>query len=177
MEYQEVDAIMVRNDLGLSAAEAHGMATGMLCINDRTESTFWLGEILQNAGELNADESIFLKDLFEEIKNTLSSDEFAFELLLPDDDFPINEKVEALRQWCQGFLYGLGTSSSSSNSTAKWPQDVREAVRDITEFTKLDTNAEGEDAENDFTEITEYLKAVVIFLRTELNSADNRTVH
>ena len=50
-------------------------------------------------------------------------------------------------------------------------------MKDIAEFTKLDTESEDEEAENDFMELTEYLRAAVIFLRTELNSADNRTVH
>ena len=177
MDYQYIDTIVTKQDAELSAAEAHGMAAGMLCINNLTESAFWLGEMLQNAGEFNADDSADLKEFFEETRNSLANDEFIFELLLPNEGTPLNEQTEALRKWCQGFLFGLGSSPSMSDSTAHWPEDVREAVKDITEFTKLDTDAEGEDAENDFMEITEYLKAVVIFLRTELNSVDNRTVH
>ena len=107
----------------------------------------------------------------------LASDEFAFALLLPDDDFPLSEQIEALRQWCQGFLFGIGSTYSATGSTANWSEEIREAVKDITEFTKLDTETEDEDAEHDFMEITEYLKAAVIFLRTELNSADSPTVH
>jgi uncharacterized protein len=98
-------------------------------------------------------------------------------LLLPGEDARLSEQVEALQQWCQGFLFGLGTSSSTSETAANWPDEIREIVKDITEFTKLDTDVEGEEAENDFMEITEYLRAAVVFVHTELNSGDDRTVH
>lgn len=177
MQYQDIDTIVAKNDAKLSAAEAHGMAAGMLCANDRTELRFWLQELLKDADDINDEDRSILEELFEDTRNLLAGDEFAFELLLPDDDFPLNEQVEALRKWCQGFLFGLGTTSSTADSTPNWSEEIREVVKDIAEITKLDTDAEDEDAENDFMEITEYLRAAVIFLRTELNSADNRTVH
>lgn len=180
MQYQDIDTIVAKNDAKLSAAEAHGMAAGMLCANDRTELRFWLQELLKDADDINDEDRSILEELFEDTRNLLAGDEFVFELLLPDDDFPLNEQVEALRKWCQGFLFGLGTTSStadSTDSTPNWSEETREVVKDIAEITKLDTDAEDEDAENDFMEITEYLRAAVIFLRTELNSADNRTVH
>ena len=42
MQYQDIDTIVAKNDAKLSAAEAHGMAAGMLSANDRTELRFWL---------------------------------------------------------------------------------------------------------------------------------------
>jgi uncharacterized protein len=177
MLYQDINTIITKIDTDLSAAESHGMAAGILCVNSRTEPEFWLGELLQEDSGSNDEDKAVLRDLFEETRSLLASDEFTFELLLPDEDAPLSEQLEALRQWCQGFLFGLGSTSSTSDTAASWPENIREAVKDIAEFTKLDTDAEGEEAENDFMEITEYLRAAVIFLRTELNSVDNRTVH
>ena len=173
MLYRDINAIITNIDADLSAAESHGMAAGMLCVNDRTEPGFWLRELVQDAGEFNDEDKSILQGLFEETKCLLASDEFAFELLLPDEETPLSEQVEALRQWCQGFLFGIG----STTPTSGWPEDSREVVKDIAEFTKLDTDAEGEEAENDFMEITEYLRAAVIFLRTGLNSGYNGTTH
>jgi hypothetical protein len=177
VHYQDINTIVANNDAELSAAEAHGMAAGMLCVNDRTELRFWLQELLKDTDEISDEGRSILENLFEDTRNLLASDEFAFELLLPDDDFPLGEQVEALRKWCQGFLFGIGSTSSTSGSAENWSEEIREVVKDIAEFTKLDTESEDEEAENDFTELTEYLRAAVIFLRTELNSADNRTVH
>jgi uncharacterized protein len=175
MLYQDINSILAKVDADFSAAESHGMAAGMLCADDRTEPGFWLGELLQNADEFNDEDRAVLQGLFEETKRLLASDEFAFELLLPDT--ALSEQLAALRQWCQGFLFGLGAASSTSGSTANWPQDSREVVKDIAEFTKLDSDVEGEEAENDFMEITEYLRAAVIFLCAGLNSGHSGTIH
>ena len=41
----------------------------------------------------------------------LADAELAFEPLLPDDDAPLEEQVQALALWCHGFLSGLGASA------------------------------------------------------------------
>lgn len=177
MFYQDINTIITKIDATLSAAESHGMAVGMLCVNNRTEPGFWLGELLQEGGGFNIEDETILEDLFGETKSLLASDEFTFDLLLPGEDVRLSEQVEALRQWCQGFLFGLGTTSSTSETAANWSDEIREIVKDITEFTKLDSDVEGEEAENDFMEITEYLRAAVIFVQAELNAVNDRTVH
>lgn len=174
MLYQDINTVFVKIGTELSAAEFHGMAAGMLCANHRTELSFWLRELLQEPVALNDEDKSILQDLFEETRSLLASDEFTFELLLPDEDASLSEQLEALGQWCQGFLFGIGSTSKTS---VQLPEEIREVLKDIAEFTKLDTDAEGEEAENDFMEITEYLKAAVIFLHTEFGSIGDSTVH
>jgi uncharacterized protein len=177
MFYQDINTIITKIDATLSAAESHGMAVGMLCVNNRTEPGFWLGELFQQVGGFNIEDEALLENFFAETRSLLASDEFTFDLLLPGEDARLSEQVEALRQWCQGFLFGLGTTSSTSETAANWSVEMREIMKDITEFTKLDTDVEGEEAENDFMEITEYLRAAVIFVQAELNAIDVRIVH
>jgi uncharacterized protein len=177
MLYQDINTIITKLDPELSASESHGMAAGMLCVDSRTEPGFWLGELLHEGSDPEFDDNAILHDWFEEARGQMAIDSFDFELLLPDEDAPLSERLEALRQWCQGFLYGLGATTSIADSSGQWPDEIREIVKDITEFTKLDSAAEGEDAENDFMEINEYLRAAVIYLRSELNTPENRTVH
>ncbi len=173
MLYQDIDAIISRNDTELSAAESHGMAVGMLCANDCIQAEFWLQEMLHEVDLINNEDKNVLVNLFKYTKELLLNDEFSFGLLLPTEDFPLYDQIVSLKQWCQGFLFGIGANSA----TVSWTKDSREVMKDITEFTKLEAEAEGEGAENDFMEITEYLRAAVIFLHTELNSGDNGTVH
>jgi len=86
-------------------------------------------------------------------------------------------KSTALIQWCQGFLFGMGRVQT----TSEWPGEIDEILKDIIEFTKLDPDIDEDDAEqaeNDLTEIQEYLRAAVMLIRSELNPAqDNNTVH
>jgi uncharacterized protein len=173
MHYQDINAIFTKANGDVSAAESHGMATGILCINGRAEIEFWLREIQQDGDEFNADDQIALENLFEDTRGLLVSDEFTFEPLLPDESASFDEQVEALRRWSQGFLYGLGTTSALTD----WPIEAQEVLKDIAEFTKLESNAEDEESENDLMELTEYLRAAVIFLQSELNLADNRNDH
>ena len=56
-----------------------------------------------------------------------------------------------------------------------WPGDVGEILKDIMEFTKLDAEAEGEEDERAFMEITEYLRSAVLLLRDEFASNQNNT--
>ena len=171
MAYNACNAIIVQSDAELSAAEAHGMATGMLCANEQTESTVWLTELLHNSSSVMDEKNKnLLVRLFEETRRLLVSDEFEFDLLLPDDDTSLSEQVEALKSWCRGFLFGVGSAASTSN----WPKDAREILKDITEFTKVDTSAEGEEDERALVEITEYLRSAVLLLRDELGNSSNR---
>ena len=43
-----------------------------------------------------------------------------------------------------------------------------EILKDISEFTKLDTQVEGEEDEAAFVELTEYLRSAVFLLKAEL---------
>jgi hypothetical protein len=173
MAYNACNAIIVQSDAELSAAEAHGMATGMLCVNEQTESTTWLVELLHNSSSVLDENKNLLVRLFEETRRLLASDEFEFDLLLPEDDASLVDRVEALKSWCRGFLFGVGSTTASSSN---WPQDVREIMKDITEFTRLDASAEGEEDERAFVEITEYLRSAVILLRDELDNNNSDIV-
>jgi uncharacterized protein len=167
MVYKIINTIVSKSDAELSAAEAHGIATGMLCADEHADSALWLAELFRNTTPVNEEGKTLLLRLFEETRRLLASDGFEFELLLPEDDRALSEQVEALKKWCQGFLFGVGSGSSSPES--EWPEDVRDIIRDITEFTKLETHAEGEEDESAFTEITEYLRTVVVLLRDDLH--------
>ena len=164
MAYNACNAIILEIDPDLSAAEAHGMATGILCINEHSISDTWITELKANSPtNVDADESVLVR-LFDETKRLLIEDEFEFDLFLPEDDYDLSDQTEALTNWCRGFLYSMG----SVNATTTFSKDALEILRDITEFTKLDTEVEGEEDEAAFVEITEYLRSAVLLLKAEL---------
>lgn len=170
MTYSIINAIVVQGDADLSAAQAHGMATGMLCANEQTQSTEWLTELFSHATPIADESRTTLVNLFEDTQDLLASDEFEFDLLLPGDEALLSEQVEALTYWCQGFLLGVSFTDTASDQS----KEVREILKDIIEFTKLDTEAEGEEDESDFIEITEYIRSAVLLLRSELNKGGAR---
>lgn len=172
MLYQELSSLMASVGAEVSPAEAHGLAAGILCVNHQANAELWLRELWPDVSISN-DDNAALTVWFEEIRRLLIVEDLAFNLMLPDDNKPLSERLEALTDWCHGFLFGMGTANLPSNI----PDDSREIVKDIMEFTKLDSNAVGEEAENDFMELTEYLRTSVMYLRIDLNNNCNGTVH
>ncbi|MEY3807944.1 MAG: hypothetical protein RI893_920 [Pseudomonadota bacterium] len=170
MTYSLINTIIIQSDPESSAAQAHGMATGMLCVNQQTQSSDWLGELFFHTASPTDEDRKTLVDLFEDTQDLLVSDEFEFDLLLPGDEALLSEQVEALTHWCQGFLLGVGFTHADSD----WSKEAGEILKDIVEFTKLDIDAEGEEDENDFVEITEYIRSAVLLLRSEVNKEGER---
>lgn len=170
MTYSIINAIIIRSDAELSAAQAHGMATGMLCANEQAQSAGWLTELFLHAAQVEDEDRITLVHLFEDTQDLLTSDDFEFDLLLPDDEAMLSEQVEALTEWCRGFLLGVGFTYTASDLS----REATEILKDIAEFTKLDTEAEGEEDESDFMEITEYMRSAILLLRSEFNKGGER---
>lgn len=176
MAYLTINTIFNRHDADQDAAEAHGMAAGMLCVDIRAKAEAWLDELFPERGVLAAEEQKLLQQLFEQTRQLLNQEDeqFAFDLLLPNDNEELFERVEALRHWCQGFLFGVGYAKS----TSVWPGDCGEIMRDIVEFTKMDEEVGGEEDEKAFMEIHEYLRSAVLLVRDQLTEdSDNRQQH
>jgi uncharacterized protein YgfB (UPF0149 family) len=159
-----IDTVLGQYDAELSAAEAHGMASGLLTVNPNFSGEQWLNELLRDTVPLSNEHHAEFFGLFEDTQDVLINDEFEFDLFLPDDEeASLIERVEALRQWCKGFLFGVGFA----NTATKFSQQTQEILKDVAEMTKLDTDIDLDDdeAENDFMELTEYLRAAVLALR------------
>jgi len=179
MSYSEVNSTILQRDAAESAAEVHGIATAMLCLNPSTDANAWMTEAFFDDAHLLEEDKYTLINLFDETKELMESEEFLFDLFLPDEDSALSVRCTALVQWCRGFLFGLGQAKDRS-----WSQDAQEILKDIVEFTKLDTDLEGEDdeAENSLIEIQEYLRASTMLIRSELNdnredAPNNKTLH
>lgn len=169
MSYATIDAILVQYDGELSAAQAHGMASGLLAVNGKFNNEKWLHELLQNTPPLSAEHKVELLGLFDDIQDVLIDDEFEFDLFLPDEDeSDLLERIDGLREWSKGFLLGVGFA----NTSTKFSQQTQEILKDVSEITKLDTDIEldDEEAENDFMELTEYLRAAVLALRDDFSA-------
>ncbi len=178
MSYSVVNSIILQKEAADSAAEVHGIAVAMLCLDPKTEAGTWLTEAISKNADLLEDDKLMLINLFDQSQELLASDEFVFDLFLPDDQEALSHRCQALMHWCQGFLFGMGRIQTDSD----WPGDVGEILQDIVEFTKLDMDIDNEDedaTESALIEIHEYLRASVMLIRSELHdaNADNDTLH
>jgi yecA family protein len=175
MAYQEINDIFQQHDSDISAAEAHGIASAMLCVDARADVNRWLEELFDDDAHLVDEEIAALVALFNRTQLLLNPDEteFGFDLFLPNND-DLQELVVALTAWCQGFLWGIGYS----HSAADWSGETNGILRDIVEITKLDQDVEESDEEEEaFIQLQEYLRAAILIIRDELQQSHPSVTH
>jgi len=174
MSYSIVNSTILQNEAAGSAAEVHGIASALLCLDATSDASDWMNESLDRNADLLEDDKLLLINLFEHTKSLLESDEFLFDLFLPDEEESIEDRAIAITQWCEGFLFGMGRIETSS----KWPEEIDEILGDVVEFTKMETGLEDEDeeSENALMEVQEYLRASVMLIFAELNKKPTATV-
>lgn len=165
--YVELERLLTEARGLTEAAEAHGTLAGALCAANAYRLEDWLGEILPD-GRSDRVTTESLRAVFDTTARELRGTEMEFEVLLPADELPIAARAEALGLWCQGFLYGLGTSRI--RDVGDLPGDAGEIVRDITEITRIGVDAKDsmESNESAYADLVEFVRVGVQLLFEEL---------
>jgi uncharacterized protein len=166
--YADIQRVLTDERALTDASEAHGTLAGCLCTAVGFRFEDWLLEILPE-GRAQPLAAATLRELYTETAGSLRAPDMEFNLLLPEDAQSIDERATALAQWCQGFLYGLG--SGAVQDAGSLPGDVGESVRDLTEISRVgvDIAQTEESNENAYAELVEFVRvsAQVIFEELE----------
>ena len=167
-------------DAAVTISEGHGCLCGALCALPQFSSQSWLQELLPDPTDTESlvssappDEA--LVQLHDETQVQLRGDSMEFAPLLPEDDAPLVERIAALAQWSQGFLYGFGIGAP--RDIEEYPEDISEVLKDLSEIARandVDTSG-GEDDEQAYTDLVEYLRAAVQLVHDEF--AEHRALH
>ena len=155
-------ALVNRLRSNLSAVEAsgfHGILTGAVCVHAPKDiDALALFEPDPAARpEIDGPTREALGFAVEAIADTLEND--AFTPALPPDDTDLDERVAALSEWCNGFLFGIASRKGLHLGQAS--ADAKELISDLTEIARAGLDAEGtssEESEMALTEIAEHLK-------------------
>jgi uncharacterized protein len=160
LAFTEVAQALAAGGSSVHAAEAHGCLCGALCVRSGFGFGDWLDEILPDTVTL-PDPDGPLADLFEQSAAELAAPDMEFDPLLPDDNASLDERVDALSAWCQGFLYGFGTAAPVGRPAATG--EVAEVLADFAEISRggsvgMDPTEIEEDA---YMELVEFLRVGV----------------
>ena len=167
VSFEEVQDALNNSDLSGTAAEAHGLLSGMLCMDVATDCRQWLGDFF--GPELNGirgEDRLQLDRLYQQTRRQLVDFDFSIEPLLPDDEESLEARAQSLGEWCHGFLQGIGYNGK----TSEWPGETTEILRDFMEIVRLDPAAAGEGDETAYTELTEYVRVGVQVIHSEFQS-------
>ncbi|MFB9067324.1 UPF0149 family protein [Pseudofulvimonas gallinarii] len=152
--------------LSITAAELHGSLCGFLCAGGQPTPGQWLDQLRIDPAGLDGGSRDDLEKLRRSTIHQLDDPELGFALMLPDDDSGMAQRVNALSQWCGGFLggYGLGAPAVAGRLS----DDGKDALRDLGRIAQFGYEAgEEEEDENAFAEILEYVRVAVVLLRQE----------
>jgi hypothetical protein len=172
ISFVDAERALLAADAAVSLSEGHGCLCGALCTLPQFSSQSWLQELLPDP---TASDSLVatttpddtLVQLHDETQLALRGDAMEFAPLLPDDDAPLAERIAALAQWSQGFLYGFGIGAP--RDTDNYPEEVNEVLKDLSEIARVNDADTGgsDDDEEAYTELVEYLRAAVQLVHDE----------
>jgi uncharacterized protein YgfB (UPF0149 family) len=166
--YGDFERALQEAGSGVETAEAHGCLCGALCVQQGFAGAEWAAEVLPD----DTDESLvgplieLLSSLRDETLAVLDGEDMDFQPMLPRDTDPLEARVSALAAWCSGFLYGLGRSGALDQPSG----DLDEILRDFSEIARATAAAgeTGDEAERDYMELVEFVRASVLLAFAEL---------
>ncbi|MBT4963701.1 MAG: UPF0149 family protein [Francisellaceae bacterium] len=170
--HKELDELLSLAKASISAAETHGMQVGIICANTNRSREDWLSILLEELDCLNSSTGLreILGRLYKQDISSFDGIEFSFQPLLPDDDTDLAIRVQALADWCRGFLCGLGLAGITEEKLAT--PEAKEAVTDISQIAYVVSEDDDEENETALFEILEYIRAAVQSLQIELKDSN-----
>ncbi|BBG59599.1 Uncharacterized protein conserved in bacteria [Providencia rustigianii] len=155
--YDSLDKLLQQHSIALTAAEIHGLITGLICGGSRENGWQTLVHDLANDG-LAFPQTVAqpLRELFDSTFEALDDSEFAFNMLFPHEDASVFDHADALAGWVNHFLLGIGVSHSKLMEQ----KEIAEVITDLRNIGML-----GYDEEEDQEELEQALEEVVEYVR------------
>ncbi len=166
LNYDHWTSQLDQNSVMAAAAELHGLIAGMLSAGVPADSAAILPvlyDFLNDGQALNAQLKTAIEQLINETSKQLADDEYSLQLLLPTDDDAMPERLEALVEWSQAFLVGFAIQQTDLSLVSV---DVRDAIEQLSEVTRIDiyTEDDASEAENEesYYLVLEHVRLMVL---------------
>lgn len=167
MNYLQINEFCRKFLPDLSGAELAGMLHGLVGHGFVPEAGRWpqqMSDFLANGEVLGQQAEDELEQIIAFTQKDYQPESFTIELLIPEDDSPIDQRAQALGEWCQGYLTGYGLIKQEK----ELDDAAQEALRDMSEIAKIDFSIDDENSEeleSAFVTISEHVKmsAQIIF--------------
>ncbi|MGC8121811.1 UPF0149 family protein [Marinobacter sp. VGCF2001] len=156
-------------------SELHGVLCGRLAAGARIQEADWLAMVCEHMGladeaaQESDDLATFMNEAYGKALQQLQSTDMSFQPLLPDDEYALEQRLEALVAWVRGFLEGMALAAGASLGQA--PDEIRELIEDMVAISQLSEDEEADDeSEQQLLEITEYVRLGALSVFTEFNA-------
>ncbi|WP_417614639.1 UPF0149 family protein [Oceanisphaera sp.] len=159
LNYDAFTSLLEHHNMVVTAAEVHGVICGLICGGMAQNDPRWqqhfnalLNDDFELPTELKKAVNLLFSRVYEELIN-----QSRFELLMPDDDEPLDDRLEAMMEWAAAFLAGFGVVQQELNKASS---ELQEMIQDISSITQVsgDFDQEDEESETAFVVLYEHLK-------------------
>ncbi len=158
-------------------SEMHGALCGHFAAGERMQEGEWAAMVCERMGlpltalDDSPELAVFAAGIYAEALAQLSNSDMSFQPLLPDDDYAIEQRLEALVAWVRGFLEGMALTAGESLGEAS--EEIRELMEDMVAISQLsDEEDPGDESEQQLVEITEYVRLGALAVFTEFNEPE-----
>jgi uncharacterized protein len=129
----------------------------------------WFAQLLDDeATDIPRETQIELDQFARFTASLLQQDDLRFELMLPEDARPIEDRVQSLNEWCGAYIGGLGLGGFAH--IKELSKDARSALKHFEQIarTEVELDDDEEGNENALMELTEFAKVSVLMLYAEI---------
>jgi uncharacterized protein len=154
----------------LNASLLHGAVCGLLCAAPAESSQSYrraLTDLLDAVERMDIEE---LDRFVWYAADDLASPDLSFEPVLPDDEYALEDRVEALAQWSESFLTAFESAGGEVEG------DAVDALEDIERIADVGGDLEDDDEnEFDFFSVVEHLKVAVLLIHDSAQTPEEES--
>lgn len=172
--FEDAALLFLRTRCPINPSYSHGYWAGLICGGQSVSPKDWIMAIYEKESawdDLDPLLARFFLVVAEVTVEQLSDPHYAFQLLLPDDDDPMDERLASLCDWVRAFLIGF-EAQGKIQPRPMLSEESKEALKDLQEITELSvTFNDAESEEQDYAEVVEYVRLAVLLLHQEMLNA------
>jgi len=169
-DYDQINTLVLQANLDFSTSEIQGIASGMVCGGVVDIKQLW-EQSLYSGVDADKETLSKVRKALEQVRLTteteITNQSMALSLLLPNDDTNTSAQAIAIRDWCQGFLYGFGLAGPQAKEL--FSEDAGEALEDFAEISKLEPDLlDEEDIESALAELSEFIWVAALLIHQDV---------
>lgn len=176
LAFDEVADRLVELGGGSHPSELHGLLCGLLTGGERPGVEAWQRQVAGMLGGEPLDEvsgQLFAR-MYALALTQLSQGDLSLQLLLLDDEEPMEQRTEALGLWCHGFLSGFGEGAASRQLS----KEINGILHDFSEIAQIQTSGDDDGSDENerfFMEVSEYVRMALLNIFAELSPVEDKT--
>lgn len=180
LTHQDLAELFIKLGSTLSPSYLHGSIAGVLSAGKRMSQEDWLDwslDLISAREEVEEAHVTILQGLYFKTLSEYEDEGLAFEMLQPDEDTPMIDRLQALSDWAGSFLGAFG-ATGVVKEMSEMPATLQEILEDLAEIAKVDAASADEldNAEEEFLAVVEHVRISAITVFLEYNEPKDTNV-